>query len=253
MIDLTGRVALVTGAGRSVGLGIAQELAEAGALVAVNDLHEDRARAAAEAITAAGGRALPIHFDVTDLDAVRTAVARIEGAAGPVDVLVNNAGIPEGAGTTGLFKDSDPAAWRPYIDLNLYGSMYCIRSVLPGMTERGWGRIIQISSGAGSTGVPNVSIYSASKAGIEGLIRSVAIEVAETGVTINAISLGLMANVGENMGDSPALQRIFRGIPMRRLGEPREIGAAAAFLASEGAAYITGQVIHINGGSVHGR
>ncbi len=115
--------------------------------------------------------------------------------------------------------------------------MYCIRTVLPGMAARGWGRIIQISSGAGSRGVANVSIYSAAKAGIEGLLRSVAIEMARTGVTLNAIALGLMANTGERMGDSPMLQRIFTTIPMGRLGQPREIGACAVWLASDKAGY----------------
>jgi NAD(P)-dependent dehydrogenase (short-subunit alcohol dehydrogenase family) len=250
---LDGKIALVTGAGRSVGLGIAQELAEAGASVAVNDLRAERAAAAVEEIKPAGGKVIAAPFDVANLEAVGAGIARVESELGPLDILVNNAGIPEGIGMTGPFVDSDPAQWHHNLDLNLYGSMYCIRTVLPGMARRGWGRIIQISSGAGSRGVANVSIYSAAKAGIEGLLRSVAIEMAQTGVTLNAIALGLMANTGERMGDSAMLKRIFATIPMGRLGEPREIGACAVWLASEKAGYITGQTIHINGGSVHGR
>jgi NAD(P)-dependent dehydrogenase (short-subunit alcohol dehydrogenase family) len=253
MGQLDGKIALVSGAGRSVGLGIAQELAEAGASVAVNDRHPERAQAALKEINPAGGRVIAAPFDVTDLEAVRAGVALIERQLGPIDILVNNAGIPEGAGMTGKFVDSDPSKWHLNLDLNLYGSMYCIRTAMPGMARRGWGRIIQISSGAGSRGVPNVSIYSAAKAGIEGLLRSVAIEMADTGVTLNAIALGLMANTGERMGNSPELQRIFSTIPMGRLGQPREIGACAVWLASEKAGYVTGQTIHINGGSVHGR
>jgi NAD(P)-dependent dehydrogenase (short-subunit alcohol dehydrogenase family) len=253
MGQLDGRIALVTGAGRSVGLGVAQELAEAGASVAVNDLHRERAQAALTQLNAAGGRVIAAPFDVANLEAVRAGIARIEQDLGPIDILVNNAGIPEGIGATGPFVDSDPAQWHFNIDLNLYGSMYCIRTVLPGMAQRKWGRIIQISSGAGSRGVPHVSIYSAAKAGIEGLLRSVAIEMAQSGVTLNAIALGLMANTGERMGDSAYLQRIFASIPMGRLGQPREIGACAVWLASEKAGYLTGQTIHINGGSVHGR
>jgi NAD(P)-dependent dehydrogenase (short-subunit alcohol dehydrogenase family) len=253
MGQLDGKIALVTGAGRSVGLGIAQEMAEAGASVAVNDLRSERAEAALNQIRPAGGRLMAAPFDVANLEAVRAGIARVEQALGPIDILVNNAGIPEGVGATGPFVESDPAQWHFNIDLNLYGSMYCIRTVLPGMVQRGWGRVIQISSGAGSRGVPNVSIYSAAKAGIEGLLRSVAIETARTGVTLNAIALGLMANTGERMGDSALLQRVFSTIPMGRLGQPREIGACAVWLASEQAGYVTGQTIHINGGSVHGR
>ncbi len=253
MGQLDGKIALVTGAGRSVGLGIAQELAEAGASVAVNDLHEERAQAALTQIEAHGRRLIAAPFDVANLDSVRAGISRVEQELGPIDILVNNAGIPEGVGATGPFVESDPSQWHFNIDLNLYGSMYCIRTVLPGMAQRGWGRVIQISSGAGSRGVPNVSIYSAAKAGIEGLLRSVAIEMARSGVTLNAIALGLMANTGERMGDSAYLQRIFSTIPMGRLGQPREIGACVVWLASEKAGYVTGQTIHINGGSVHGR
>ncbi len=253
MAQLDGKIALVTGAGRSVGLGIAQELAEAGASVAVNDLHPERAAAALSQINPAGGRLIAAPFDVANLDAVRAGIARVESELGPIEILVNNAGIPEGIGVTGPFVDSDPSQWHFNIDLNLYGSMYCIRTVLPGMAKRKWGRVIQISSGAGSRGVPQVSIYSAAKAGIEGLLRSVAIEMAQTGVTLNAIALGLMANTGERMGDSAYLQRIFSTIPMGRLGEPREIGACVVWLASDKAGYVTGQTIHINGGTVHGR
>ena len=253
MGQLDGKVALVTGAGRSVGLGIAQELAEAGASVAVNDLKPERAQAALNQINAAGGRLMAVAFDAASLEQVRSGIARVEQELGPVDILVNNAGIPPGVGATGPFVESDPAQWHFNIDLNLYGSMYCIRTVLAGMAQRKWGRVIQISSGAGARGVPNVSIYSAAKAGIEGLLRSVAIEMAQSGVTLNAIALGLMANTGERMGDSALLQRVFSTIPMGRLGQPREIGACVVWLASEKAGYITGQTIHINGGSVHGR
>jgi NAD(P)-dependent dehydrogenase (short-subunit alcohol dehydrogenase family) len=253
MSQLQGRIALVTGAGRSVGLGIAQELAEAGASVAVNDLHAERAQEAVQQIKSADGRAIAAPFDVANLESVRAGISRVEQDLGPIDILVNNAGIPEGAGPTGPFVESDPSLWHFNIDLNLYGSMYCIRTVLPGMAQRKWGGIIQISSGAGSRGVPNVSIYSAAKAGIEGLLRSVAIEMARSGVTLNAIALGLMANTGERMGNSAYLQRIFSTIPMGRLGEPREIGACVVWLASDKAGYVTGQTIHVNGGSVHGR
>jgi NAD(P)-dependent dehydrogenase (short-subunit alcohol dehydrogenase family) len=251
-MTLNGRVALVTGAGRSVGLGIARELAAAGAAVAVNDLHPDRARQAAADITAlGGGPAIASPFDVTDYDAVLAAVAEVGERFGPVDILVNNAGIPE-IGGAGRFADSKPESWMPYIQLNLLGSMYCIHAVLPAMIERGWGRVIQISSGASSVGLPiGVSVYGASKAGIEGLLRHVAVEVGRSGVTANTLALGLMENVAQT--DDKRLARMLAGIPVGRLGRGDEVGAAAAWLASEQAAFVTGQVIHLNGGSTFGR
>ena len=131
--------------------------------------------------------------------------------------------------------------------------MYCIHAVLPGMIERGWGRVIQISSGASSTGLPiGVSVYGASKAGIEGLLRHVAVEVGRFGVTANALALGLMENTAQ-MADQHLLARILAGVPVGRLGRGEEVGAAAAWLASEQAAFVTGQVIHLNGGSTFGR
>jgi len=207
MGQLDGKIALVTGAGRSVGLGIAQELAEAGASVAVNDLHPERAEGALSQINAAGGRLIAAPFDAANLEAVRAGITRVEQTLGPIDILVNNAGIPEGIGMTGPFVDSDPAQWHFNIDLNLYGSMYCIRTVLPGMARRRWGRIIQISSGAGSRGVPNVSIYSAAKAGIEGLLRCVAIEMAQKRRYAQRDSIGADGEYGRADGrfaDAPA-------------------------------------------------
>lgn len=253
MGELDGKVALVTGAGQGVGLGIAQELAEAGATVAVNDLHRERAEAAAAAINAAGGKAVAAPFDVTSLEAVRAGFAAVEEQAGPLDILVNNAGIAEGAGATGPFKDSDPSQWHRHIDLNLYGSMYCIHTALPGMVGRGWGRIVQVSSGAGSRGVPGVSIYGASKAGIEGLVRTVAMENARTGVTLNSIALGLMDRESSDGPPNDMWTSVLKSIPMGRTGKPREIGACAAWLCSEKAGWVTGQTIHVNGGTIMAR
>jgi NAD(P)-dependent dehydrogenase (short-subunit alcohol dehydrogenase family) len=252
-MTLNGRVALVTGAGRSVGLGIARALATAGAAVAVNDLHPDRAQQAAADIAALGAApAIASPFDVTDHPAVLAAVAAVGEQLGPVDILVNNAGIPENGGAE-HFARSKPESWMPYIQLNLLGSMYCIHAILPGMIERGWGRVIQISSGASSTGLPiGVSVYGATKAGIEGLLRHVAVEVGRSGVTANTLALGLMENTAQ-MADQQRLARMLAGIPVGRLGRGDEVGAAAAWLASEQAAFVTGQVIHLNGGSTFGR
>jgi len=248
MFELAGRTALVTGAGQGVGRGIAKVLAAQGARVAVNDVAADRAESVSKEIESSGGRALAAPFDVTDPAAVSAAVERIAAALGPIDILVNNAGIPAGGrGMSKKFLDTEPADWALLIDINLYGAMHCIRSVLPAMVARGWGRVIQISSGASQRGLNiGVSTYGASKSGIEGLIRHVAVENARTGVTANSIALGLM----NNQKNPAATAQIAAGIPMGRLGEPEEAGALCAFLASNESGYVTGQTIHLNGGSI---
>jgi NAD(P)-dependent dehydrogenase (short-subunit alcohol dehydrogenase family) len=246
------RVALVTGAGRSVGAGIARALAAGGAAVAVNDLHPDRANDTVDAIRGSGGEAIAVPFDATDRVAIDAALAKITETLGPVGILVNNAGIVEGMGTS-PFLDSDPSTWRPTFELNLFGAMHCIQAVAPGMVDLGWGRIIQISSGASSVGLRiGVSLYGAAKAGIEGLIRHLAVELGRTGVTCNTLALGLMESTGERV-PSAMLGRLFSGVPVGRLGLDDEIGAAALWLASDSAAFVTGQVIHLNGGSSFGR
>ena len=229
---LAGRVALVTGAGQGVGAGIARVLADRGATVVVNDLVAERAEAVAADV---GGRAVP--FDVTDLAAVQAGVAD----AGPVDVLVNNAGIPTDGFPQVDFKDSDPAVWRRFVDLNLYGVLNCTHAVLPGMCERGWGRVVTISSEAGRVGLPiRVALYGAAKAGAIGLTKHLAHEVGPHGVTCNALALGSMENAPLNPSR----------FPIPRLGTGRDVGETVAFLASDGAEWITGQVIAVNGGAV---
>jgi NAD(P)-dependent dehydrogenase (short-subunit alcohol dehydrogenase family) len=251
MIDLTGRTALVTGAGRSVGRGIAEVLARAGAFVYVNDLHADRADEVVESITGSGGQGAPTAFDVTDTDAVAAGFDAVTADGRSVEILVNNAGIAEGTSTT-LFSESGPMDWSPTIDLNLFGTMIVINRSLPAMIEAGWGRIIQISSGAGSVGLPiGVSAYGAAKAAAESLIRHVAVENGRHGITANALALGLMANTAEFASDR--LNRMLATVPVGRLGQPEEVGLAAAWLASEGGGFVTGQVIHLNGGTVFGR
>jgi NAD(P)-dependent dehydrogenase (short-subunit alcohol dehydrogenase family) len=238
MPDLSGRVALVTGAGAGVGVGIAQVLAEQGASVVVNDLHVDRAEATAALV---GGTALA--FDVTDLGAVQTAVATVERDIGPVDVLVNNAGIPADGFVPAPFLQSGPVDWARFVDLNLYGVMNGMHATLPGMCARGWGRVVTISSDAGRTGAAiGVSLYGASKAAAVALTKHVAHEVGPSGVTVNCLSLGLMA------GALP--EEFAAGNPIPRLGRPADVGHAVGFLASEGAEWITGQVVGVNGGAL---
>jgi NAD(P)-dependent dehydrogenase (short-subunit alcohol dehydrogenase family) len=238
IFDLSGRTALVTGAGQNVGAGIARMLAAQGAKVAVNDFVPERAAAVAKEI---GGVATP--FDVTDLDAVRAAVADL----GPVDILVNNAG---NGGVGGMvpqsFREMEPSAWDGPVKVNLYGVLNCCKAVVDGMCERGWGRIITIGSGAGTAGVNiGVSPYSAGKGGGIAFTRTLALEVARTGVTANSLALGLMG-----MPDPTVTAQIAKSIPIGRTGTPEDIGAACVWLASDEAAWVTGQTIQINGGSI---
>jgi NAD(P)-dependent dehydrogenase (short-subunit alcohol dehydrogenase family) len=239
VFDLTGRVALVTGAGQGVGAGIARALSSCGAHVLVNDLYEDRARAVASDV---GGDALA--FDVTSYAAVASAFSTV----GPVDVLVNNAGIPVDGFPQTPFHESDPSVWSRFVELNLYGVMNCTHVALGPMCSRGWGRVVTISSEAGRQGLDvGVGIYGAAKACAVGLMRHVAKEVAPLGVTVNSLSLGLIGNVQSDWAD-----RVARRVPRRRLGTPDDIGAAVAFLASDEADWITGQVLPVNGGEFTG-
>jgi NAD(P)-dependent dehydrogenase (short-subunit alcohol dehydrogenase family) len=245
MFELGGRTALVTGAGRGAGAGIARALARQGAAVLVNDLAVERAEAVAAAIRAAGGRAAAAAFDVTDGDAVASGVQAGAAALGPVDVLVANAGIPAGGMALRPFRELEPGEWRRFVDLNLYGVLHCTRAVLDGMCERGFGRIIVISSEAGRVGLPiGVSLYGAAKAAAVAFVRHLALEVGPAGVTANALSLGLLDNVPEAMREAVARQ-----LPTRRVGTPEDVAAAVVYLASDEAGWVTGQVLPVNGGS----
>ncbi len=245
MFDLTGRVALVTGSGQGVGAGVARQLARQGAAVAVNDLQADRAAETAAAIVAAGGRASGFAFDVSDHGSVVAGVEKARALLGPIDILVNNAGVPEGMALA-KFRETQPADWVPYVDVNLYGVLNCCKAVIDDMCERGFGRIITISSGAGTSGVAlGVSAYGAGKGGGLGFMRNLALEVARDGVTANSLALGLMNNVPEEV-----VPAIAATVPVGRLGDPDEIGACCVYLASNEAGWMTGQTIQLNGGSV---
>jgi NAD(P)-dependent dehydrogenase (short-subunit alcohol dehydrogenase family) len=245
MFDLSGKSAVVTGAGQNVGAGIARALAAQGATVHVNDIVGERAQRTVDQITAAGGTAAVASFDVTDYDAVTDAMAAI----GTVDILVNNAGNggAEGMGLT-QFRDSEPAGWMGAINVNLFGVLHCSRAVINGMCERGFGRVITISSGAGITGLRiGVSPYAAGKGGAIAFMRHLAVENARDGVTANSLALGLMQP--ENSGPVDALAK---QIPVGRTGTPEDVGFACVYLASNEASWITGQTIHLDGGATFG-
>lgn len=246
MFDLSGRTALVTGAGQGVGAGIARLLAAQGAAVAVNDLQAVRAMQTVQSIVQAGGRAMTAVCDVADYAAVVEVVERVERGLGPLDILVNNAGIPLGMGVQ-PFRESDPAAWRPYVDVNLYGVMNCCRAVINGMNGRRFGRIITISSGAGTVGLAlGVSPYAAGKGGGIAFMRHLALENAAFGVTANTVALGLINN-HTNPGVTAHLAKT---VPVGRLGEPEDVGALCVYLASNESGWMTGQTLQINGGNV---
>lgn len=244
---LAGRTALVTGAGQGVGRGIAQRLAAAGAQVLVNDLDADRAAEVAQGLAGPAGFGEPVPFDVTDRDAV---TAALDGRR--VDVLVSNAGIPPGGGRPSPFAQMPAEDWELQLSLNLAALMHLAQTVLPGQVDRGWGRIIQVSSGASSRGLAiGVAAYGAAKAGGESLMRHLAVEYGPHGITANSLALGLMEGVAR--AGEGAVERLVRAVPIGRLGRPGEVGAAAVWLASEDGGLVNGQVIHLNGGTVFGR
>lgn len=245
MFRLDGKTALVTGAGFGMGAGIARALARQGARIIVNDIEPVRADAMAQELAQNGHTAIGIPFDVTDMAAVRTAKAEIAAQFGTVDILVNNAGNA-GAGRFAQMKFADmtPEDWEPFIAVNLTGVLNCTNVFLPDMCKRKWGRIITISSDAGRIALPiGVSVYGAAKAGAAHMMRHVAVEVAEHGVTANAIALGHMNTIGE-----PFASQIIPTIPMGRLGTPEDAAAAVVFLASNEAGWVTAATIPVNGG-----
>ncbi|CAM5642752.1 glucose 1-dehydrogenase [Streptomyces pilosus] len=249
MFKLEGRIALVTGAGQSVGEGMARVLARQGAAVIVNDLYGERASRVADAVLKAGGKAVSAPFDVTDLSAAEPAVRAAEAELGHhVDILVNNAGIAEGDWNR-PFRELTPEQWRLPIDLNIYGSLNTTKIVIDNMCEAGWGRIVQISSGSARTGQNiGVSMYAAGKSGIEGFVRHLAAEVGQFGVTANILALGLQANLGSTMPPEQ-VKALVSTIPIGRLGDPEEVGAAVAYLAADESGGMTGQTIDFNGGT----
>jgi 3-oxoacyl-[acyl-carrier protein] reductase len=247
LFSLAGHVALVTGAGQGVGAGIAEVLAELGAAVAVNDLFEERASAVAGRLRQARARALPVAADVTNRAQIEAGIARVHEELGTVDILVNNAGIPAGGMKLSRFADSSPDDWAAMVDLNLFGVMLTSHAVLPGMLQRRHGRIVTIVSDAGRVGEPYQVVYAAAKAGAAGFSRALAKEVGGQGVTCNCLSLGSILSQ-DGLSDPERLAKQLKRYPVGRLGTPLDVAAAVAWLASDQAAWVTGQTIPVNGG-----
>jgi 3-oxoacyl-[acyl-carrier protein] reductase len=243
--DLTGKTALVTGAGQGVGRRVALELAEHGARVLVNDLFPDRANAVVDEIRALGGSADTAVSDVTDPQQVKA----LADSAGPVDILVNNAGLPAGMFTLKPFLELAPDTWEPVIRLNFYAVLYMTQAFLAGMVEREWGRVVTVISDASRAGDVRQSVYAAAKAAAAGFSRVLASEVGRYGVTVNCVSLAAIRPGYDPNSPLPEDQaRQFRGYAIRRPGRPEDVAPVILLLVSPAGSWITGQVYPVNGG-----
>jgi 3-oxoacyl-[acyl-carrier protein] reductase len=267
-IDLSGRVALVTGGSRGLGRADALTLARAGADVAIADIQLESdsgdeverygplaqvARAqgliytesTAREIEQLGRRALALRCDVTDSDQVQETVANVAAQLGSVDILVNNAGTLDHVGQLG---DQSPELWERDLRVNLTGAFNCAQAVWPLMRDRGWGRIVNMASVAGTLGGFGQASYSTTKAGLLGLTRSLALEGARHGITVNAIVPGVIGTEAFNFGNREMNERMIRRTAFRRAGEPQDVANAIAFLCSDLAGYITGVGLNVSGG-----
>jgi 2-hydroxycyclohexanecarboxyl-CoA dehydrogenase len=240
------RVAVVTGGASGIGLGVARSFVADGHRVAILDLAG--AQAAAAELNAAGGTTVAVHVDVSDRAAVAAAFDKVRADLGPVEIVVTSAGIE--SFTPVLEIDAD--RWDRILAVNLTGTFACIQAALPDMVAGGWGRIVTISSSSAQSGAPNMAHYAASKGGVIGLTKALAVELARQGITVNTIPPSLvdtpMARHAEQVGDFPGVDVIGPMVPLGRAGTPADIAAACSFLCSDAGSYITGQVIGVNGG-----
>ncbi len=241
MFDLGGRAALVTGASGGIGGAIARALHQAGAAVALTGTRQDALRRLADEL---GGRTHSVVADLAGGGDAGTLVGEVEQALGPVDILVNNAGITRD-GLALRMKDAD---WQAVLDVNLTAAFRLTRAVLRGMMRRRSGRIINITSISGLLGNPGQANYSAAKAGLIGLSRALALEVATRGITVNCLAPGFIDTAMTDALPAAVREQARARVPMERFGQPEDIGAAAVYLASDEAGYVTGQTLTIAGG-----
>jgi 2-hydroxycyclohexanecarboxyl-CoA dehydrogenase len=245
------RVAVVTGAASGMGLAIARRLGAGGDRVALLDLQAEEALRAAEALREAGAQAIGVEADVTDRGAVDAALGKVRAELGPVAIMITAAGLD----AFERFGDITPESWERVVGVNLTGTFHCLQAAVPDMLEAGWGRMVTISSSSAQSGSPHMAHYVAAKAGVVGITRALALELARHGITVNCIPPGMidtpMLRRAEADGDIAKLEKLAsRMIPAGRIGTPEEVAAMCGFLCSDEAAFITGQVIGVNGGMV---
>lgn len=246
-MNMTNKVAFITGAGRGIGRQIALTLATKNVTTIVSDVNNANAKETVSLIEQAGGEAIAVYCDVTKLSSVEEAVQEVVSKLGRIDILVNNAGWDK----IEPFLKSEPSTWETILNINLLGQIHTCKTILPLMIENGYGKIVNISSDSGRVGSSGEAVYSAAKGGVIAFTKTLAREMARHKINVNSIAPGpadtpLFKEIGEyNAGIAEAL---IKAIPFRRLAQPEDIANAVAFLSSEEANYITGQVLSVNGG-----
>jgi 2-hydroxycyclohexanecarboxyl-CoA dehydrogenase len=242
------RVAAVTGGASGIGLGVCRQFASEGHLVAILDRNRMAADAAVEELRAGGAEAVAVEMDVAERPSVDAAFAKVRSELGPITILVTSAGIE----AFDSLLDISEERWSQVIGVNLTGTFWCVQAVVPDMLQAGWGRIVTISSSSAQSGAPKMAHYAASKGGVIGLTKALARELASRGITVNTIPPSLvdtpMARAAEAAGDFPGVDLVGPMVPVGRAGTPADIAAACSYLCSDAGAYITGQLVGVNGG-----
>ena len=240
---MNNRIAFVTGASQGIGRACAHELARAGARVFAAARQQDKLATLVGEIRAEGGQCDAVALDVTSRESIDEAFGKVK-PVGTVSILVNNAGVTR----DGLAVRMTAEHWRKVLDTNLTGGFVCIQKALPGMMKQRWGRIINVTSVVGLSGNAGQANYVSSKAGLIGLTKALAIEVASRNITVNAVAPGFIETPMTDVLSEKVREQTLQRIPLRRLGKPAEIAKAVGFLAGDDAAYITGHVLNVNGG-----